>query len=360
MTTRLRALLVVASLVAIAFGLPFTGGVPAASAQTISVTSANPPSGEQGALGLEVVVGGKGFKNGAKAAFFKTGTSDPAGVSVRSTRYVSATQLVATVDIADAAALSLFDIQVKNADGRTGKGTELFKVTEKSTGPCVAVSIPVEITVVAFDVDGDGQDDSALYGDAKGATYVDGVDGVAAVIQACSGSNDLTFNLITSGVRRSLGFVFPAPIEGSVSPGPAPVWVPGAFLAKSFINFRNILWGRSNGQSTFTTRMNSGYVSPAGEKSTYHLRFAPVLNDAGIPGDPVSNQPNETTAVTVQDIPGTCRSTAGGTLDTWLITVNLPAIGALVREGKGSTEYQSGQYFMPFQLLVKAKTCLPF
>ena len=106
------------------------------SAQTISVTSANPPSGEQGTLNLNVLIKGKGFKNGAKAKFYKTGTTDPAGVNVKSTQFVSSTQLVASIDIADTATIDLFDIQVANTDGRTGKGTELFSVVAKKVDPC--------------------------------------------------------------------------------------------------------------------------------------------------------------------------------------------------------------------------------
>jgi uncharacterized delta-60 repeat protein len=131
-----RALIVVAAFVLMALGLPWGGNVPAASAQTISVTAADPPTGEQGTLNLNVIIKGKGFKNGAKAKFYKTGTTDPAGVNVKSTQYVSTTQLVALVDIADTAELAKFDIQVANTDGRTGKGTELFSVLAEKVSAC--------------------------------------------------------------------------------------------------------------------------------------------------------------------------------------------------------------------------------
>jgi uncharacterized delta-60 repeat protein len=49
---------------------------------------------------------------------------------------VSSTQLIANIDIDDAAALARFDIQVANTDGRTGKGTELFSVVAKNVDPC--------------------------------------------------------------------------------------------------------------------------------------------------------------------------------------------------------------------------------
>ena len=73
MTASHRVLIVAAVIVAAAFGLPWGGAVPTASAQTISVTAADPPTGEQGTLNLNVIIKGKGFKNGAKARFFKTG-----------------------------------------------------------------------------------------------------------------------------------------------------------------------------------------------------------------------------------------------------------------------------------------------
>ena len=133
MTAIRTALIGVVAFVVVALGLPGSVAVPSAATTTITVTSAVPSTGEQGTLGLDVVVGGKGFKSGAKAQFFKTGTTDPAGVNVKATKYVSSTQLVATVDIADAAAIAQFDIQVQNTDGRTGKGTELFSVTAKKT-----------------------------------------------------------------------------------------------------------------------------------------------------------------------------------------------------------------------------------
>jgi len=52
MTAGFRPRAAGAALVAVILGLPWNGAVPTASAQTITVTSAQPSSGEQGALGL--------------------------------------------------------------------------------------------------------------------------------------------------------------------------------------------------------------------------------------------------------------------------------------------------------------------
>ena len=117
----------------LAISLLLAFAVGPAFAQKIAVKSATPASGEQGTFGLDVVIAGTGFGNGAKAHFFLSGTENPDGIVVKNTRFVSSTELVATIDIADTASLSYFDIRVVLA-GRTGKGTDLFQVVERVTG----------------------------------------------------------------------------------------------------------------------------------------------------------------------------------------------------------------------------------
>ena len=73
-----------------------------ATAQDIVVSSATPADAPQGTVNLDVTISGKGFKNGATSQFFLTGTTNPAGITVHSTRYVSPTQLVANIDVATA------------------------------------------------------------------------------------------------------------------------------------------------------------------------------------------------------------------------------------------------------------------
>lgn len=70
------------------------------------------------------------------------------------------------------------------------------------------------------------------------------------------------------------------------------------------------------------------------------------------------NLPSETAAVTVQDIPGTCR-VGGPVLDSWMVTIDTPFVGT-AHKAKSNAELHAGQYHMPFQLLLKAKTCLPW
>ncbi len=110
--------------------LAWAGAPVPAVAQDIQVNSAEPSSAPQGTVNLNVTIKGKGFKRGAVAQFFVTGSNNTGGISVNSTSFVSPSELVANIDVTDTAEIAKFDIQVQ-ADGRTGKGTELFAVVAK-------------------------------------------------------------------------------------------------------------------------------------------------------------------------------------------------------------------------------------
>ena len=129
------------TLVCLAFGLVvfLCAHLQSAQAQQVQVTAADPSAAAQGTINLNVKVTGKGFKNGAKAKFSVTGTTDPGGVSVNSTTFVSSTELTANITVADTAVIANFDIQVANTDGRGGKGTELFAVIAQGGGGTPAV-----------------------------------------------------------------------------------------------------------------------------------------------------------------------------------------------------------------------------
>src|SRR5215470_20159001 len=118
----------------------------AASGSTaqVSVTSATPNNAAQGTVNLDVIVSGNGFKKGAKAHWFLTGTTNPGGVTVNSTTFNNSGQLTANITVATDALIGNFDIQVVNTDGRTGKGTELFAVKSNKTAACT-VPAPLNI-----------------------------------------------------------------------------------------------------------------------------------------------------------------------------------------------------------------------
>jgi hypothetical protein len=103
------------------------------AAAQIQVNSTNPNAAPQGTVNLNVTISGSGFKRGAKAQWFVTGTTNPGGVTVNSTAFNGSTQLTANITVASDAVISGFDIVVTNTDGRTGKGTDRFAVTAKGT-----------------------------------------------------------------------------------------------------------------------------------------------------------------------------------------------------------------------------------
>ena len=102
-------------------------------AAQIQVDSASPSAAPQGTVNLDVVITGNGFKRGAVAQWFVTGTTNPGGITVNSTTVKGASQITANITVAPDAVVSGFDIVVRNTDGRTGKGTDKFAVTLKGT-----------------------------------------------------------------------------------------------------------------------------------------------------------------------------------------------------------------------------------
>src|SRR5438876_10154565 len=115
----------------------------------IQVDSTNPSAAPQGTINLDVTIAGNGFKKGAKAQWFVTGTTNPGGVTVNSTTFKGSTQLTANITVATDAVISGFDILVINTDGRTGKGTDKFAVSQQGTPiGCSTTGTPSGFTLV--------------------------------------------------------------------------------------------------------------------------------------------------------------------------------------------------------------------
>jgi hypothetical protein len=112
-----------------------------------TVTATDPPFGRRGDQGAQITITGTGFDNGSRASWERNGSTDPK-VNVRSTTFVSSTQLVATVDIATDASLSLYDVAVTTTTGRKGIGTAKFEVTQAE---------PIAGTESAFGVNENGE-----------------------------------------------------------------------------------------------------------------------------------------------------------------------------------------------------------
>jgi hypothetical protein len=98
----------------------------------ITVTSSTPNNAQQGTTTLNVTVAGSGFEQGGIATWYVTGTTSTGGVTVNSTTFVNSSQLVANISIAANATVSGYDVTVKNSNGRTGVGSDLFTVNPEA------------------------------------------------------------------------------------------------------------------------------------------------------------------------------------------------------------------------------------
>jgi FG-GAP repeat len=137
------------SLLFLAILWTFLCSVVAPATAQIQVTATNPSAAPQGTINLNVTVTGNGFKKGANAQWFLSGTTNPGGVTVNSTTFKSSSQLTANITVASTAQIAGFDVVVKNSDGRTGKGTDLFAVTTKGTPiGCTTSGTPSGFTLV--------------------------------------------------------------------------------------------------------------------------------------------------------------------------------------------------------------------
>jgi hypothetical protein len=105
---------------------PYSAAKAASGAPTVSST--DPSYGRQGTIALDVRILGNAFDPSARASWQKNGQAYPK-IVVNSTRYVSATELVANISIASDAAIDSYDVVVALAGGKPGIGTEMFTVT---------------------------------------------------------------------------------------------------------------------------------------------------------------------------------------------------------------------------------------
>jgi len=143
------------------FSLAWTASPPALVAQDVVVSAAVPDNAPQATLNLNVTIKGNGFKKGAIAKWLVTASeTDTGGVTVNTTAYVSATELLANITVApNAQTDKKFDIKVTLSSGRTGKGIELFKVIYSPPDPAIAFVALYQkrMDLVVMNADGSNQ-----------------------------------------------------------------------------------------------------------------------------------------------------------------------------------------------------------
>ena len=340
---------------------------PRAGAQ-VKVTAANPNSAAQGTLNLDVIVSGSGFKKGAVAKWFVTGTTNPGGVTVNSTAFNSETQLTANITVSDAAVLGGFDIQVNNTDGRSGKGTELFAVQAKGNGnACADIPLMLVVKPQTLGLGGVSGDGVATYNNPNdpafngGTLYQDGVGGVYVRFQICNGTNDFVLNFRSTSPVRYLNLDFSQQLAAPDTAGGA-VDLTGKQIHQQGEQINEMANAAlySNGQFITCSgfMLNSLSRTVSGGNAWYKPTsiYSPVVPDCnGGSGPDLANQTAETSPVLVKQV-NAC---------TWTVSPMLDSTGSWYRIGvaevlnKTNTWVAGGQYQMPLSYEIQKLNCTP-
>ncbi len=212
----------------------------------------------------------------------------------------------------------------------------------------------------------DGIAGSAIYSDGLGS-YINGQQGVSAVIHTCGTHPTYDATLIPSGAKtpRRILFNFGRFLGTSFS-SPPPWTSSGAFASTPVVNgplpvvnIRNILdFGTVDRSQPYTlyTRLASGFQAPDG--NNYHLRMANP-NTSGVaptPNDATANTPYVDAQVVVQHFPATATQK-----EYWLVypetqTQGNPSSAAQVGvllSWDATVNY--GQFSMPFYFIISVK-----
>ena len=341
-------------------------GVTPASAQ-ISVTSALPNSATQGTINLDVTVGGKGFKAGATAQWFVSGTTNPGGVTVNSTAFVNSNTLTANITVSSTANVGGFDVVVKNTDGRTGKGTELFAVQSKGT--CSDIPLKLIVTTQTAGQGGISGDGVSIYNNPNdpafngGSLYQDGVGGVYAEFQICNGTNDFILNLRNTSPVRYLNLDFSVQLAPPDTANGA-VDLTGQQFHQQGHQINEMANSALYTNSQFVDCSGFGLNALSRTVTGGNAWFKPTtIYDPVVPGcnggtaQDLANQPLNTSSVLIQQL-NACTWTVAPMLDstgTWYRI----GLAETVKKNGTSTSVAGGQYQMPFSYEVQKLNCTP-
>lgn len=220
-----------------------------------AVTSALPSYAHQGDGGLEVRILGSGFDQGSVASWERNGVTDPK-VAVQSTRFLSSTELVATINVAPDATIDLYNVAVTTSSRKKGIGMEMFTVTAAQSigtlgGNTLARAVNDQGAVVGYSMAGSSQhaflarpgaamrdlgSGQAYDLDADGTTVVGWIGGAAVVWRESAGwaSSRLPDNgagsrptaITTTADGLLIGGSVNVPLGRRQSAGQAALWRP--------------------------------------------------------------------------------------------------------------------------------------
>ena len=318
-----------------------TGSLPQLAAQ-IQVNSADPPAAEQGAVNLNVTVGGKGFKKGAAASFVLTGTDNPDGITVNSTTFVGSTTLVANITVADTATIAKFDVKVRNSDGRIGKGTELFAVLAKgSTSSAIPVSNTIADTTAGGQPHGVQSDGLGLYSNLSNGRTDSVTDVIYGICTNCSSTTgDWQLDLSNSANRTvyidlsSGRFVSGTGVQPAGGSYPANL-VSRCFNSEGFADGGYMtLTSAGSSKSNCGLRVNFSYGG-----ANYAFVLSPLKSQHGATVTCLQDNGSSPSACVkwelVAAVPGTSEANA-----------------VLLKKGKGGKETEIGRYSTSFDITI--------
>ncbi len=280
---------------AIAVFFAVAGILPAAA--QIQVTSTSPNAAAQGTISLNVTVNGNGFKKGAKAQWFVTGTTNPGGVTVNFTTFNSSSQLTANITVSSTATISGFDVVVTNTDGRTGKGTDLFAVLQSGSSSTIA-SCSYNVTSIIYDSDSNSV--PYQYQSDGGGAYTtgSGKNSVSSIIQkSCSWALDTTASS-TRGIIVTLAY---PDSSGAAPPFAGPQEVHGVFHTECSNNPAN-------------NNLNFGTMTSVGQTLACPMHFVFAYN--GVTYN-LALAPPTWPGTSYMQV--TCTGASGGTCDQWTV-----------------------------------------
>lgn len=224
-------------------------------------------------------------------------------------------------------------------------------------GTCSTIDVPV-----VWQLASPGDSTSVLQGD--GQSYSNGVSGVEALLQECSGTHDATLNLSKS---RKVTFDFSLATPLATNSG-TPSWALGSIVTgTTFINLRNLEYvpaGATRAQVfSFTTRIAMS-VPASGQ---WGLRmFNPGSEAITTVPDPAWNTPYTTSLVNVLHCPQSATGSGScgpETKESWYVTPdnspqgsdpNANSIATLLNTQK-PTAVNAGQFRLPFHLKISLK-----
>ncbi len=213
----------------------------------------------------------------------------------------------------------------------------------------------------------DGTTSAAFYSDGTGGSnpsYVDGVDGVTAVLHMCgtNPTHDATLLLVSS--KRSMGIDLTRRVHANSL---TPSWTGTPFYNPAFLNVRNILFNYDpNASYSFTTRFGSAFAMPPGpgKSTSYHVRMQNPADQAVPPQstDSVTNTPLNTSLVIVQHTPATATSPETWTAypDATIMGLtdsgaNATQVGTLLQDQNNGAPLNAGQFTVPFLITITRK-----